>query len=85
MADELTEQITRAVKAELARRDIDGVALVPVLGIGRNAVYARLRYERPFDTAELEKIATFLGMTLGDLIASAEFGQRFASRRAAAA
>lgn len=85
MAIDITEHLTRAVKAELARLDLDGADLIPVLRIGRNAIYARLRGERAFDTDELAKIAEFMGMTLRDLIDSAEFGMRIADRQAVAA
>lgn len=70
--DVTSARITRAVKAELGRRGLTGVALAPVLGLNRNAVYARLRFERPFDTSELSKIAEFFGMTVDDLLDSAE-------------
>lgn len=74
--NETSTRITRAVKAELARRDQDGLALVDVLGMNRNAVYARLRYEVPFTTDELDKIATFFGMTFTSLIASANLDRQ---------
>ncbi|MCC2031799.1 hypothetical protein [Microbacterium allomyrinae] len=64
-------QVTGAIKAELARRDIDGVALVDVLELSRNSVYARLRGERPFDTDEIAAASEFLGMSILDLLASA--------------
>ncbi|ODA89998.1 hypothetical protein ATY41_02855 [Leifsonia xyli subsp. xyli] len=80
MEPDITEQITRAVKAELARRDLDGVDLVPVLGMGRNAVYSRLRHERAFDMAELSKITVFMGITMNDLLDSAQYGLRIAER-----
>ncbi|MAP63168.1 MAG: hypothetical protein CMH34_05370 [Microbacterium sp.] len=63
--------MTRAIKAELARRDLDGNDLVEPLKIGRNAIYARLRYEQPFDLDQIEKVAEFLGMTPDELIDSA--------------
>lgn len=68
---EFSARVTRAVKAELARRDKTGADIVPVLGIGRNAVYYRLRGEAPFDTDELALIADMLGITLETLFASA--------------
>lgn len=75
MPTEMTEssrQIIRAVKAELKRRDLDGIDLVHPLGLGRNAVYSRLRFERPFDTDELAKIVAFLGIDFATLFASVE-------------
>ena len=79
MASELTDfsrRIIGAVKAELARRDLSGADLVPVLGIGRNAVYARLNGERPFETDELAKIVEFLGIDMDTLLASADLELR---------
>lgn len=68
----LNDRIYRAVKAELARRGKDGSDLVPVLGLGRNAVYDRLRGQIPFDVLELGKVVEFLGITLDTLLASAD-------------
>lgn len=67
-------QVTGAIKAEIARRDIDGVALAAPLGLSRNSVYARLRGEQPFDTEEVQKVADFLGMTVDRLLESARLG-----------
>lgn len=72
----LSSRVSGAVKAELARRDLSGHDLVTPLRLGRNAVYARLRGERPFDMKELELIVDFLGITMDDLLASADLGRR---------
>lgn len=63
--------IIRAVKAELARRGEDGLALTVPLRLSRNSVYARLREEKPFSTDELAQIAEFLGLEPEALVASA--------------
>lgn len=68
----LSIRVTRAIKAELARRDLDGVDLVEPLGMSRNTVYSHLRYEQPFDLDEVEKIAAFLQMTVDELLDSAK-------------
>lgn len=70
--NEFSNRVARAVKAELARRDLSGHDLAEPLRMGRNAVYARLRYEKAFNTDELEAIAEFLGITLATLFASAD-------------
>ncbi|WP_382307363.1 helix-turn-helix domain-containing protein [Herbiconiux sp. UC225_62] len=67
------------MKAELARRDLSGHDLAEPLRLGRNAVYARLRGERPFDMHELALIVEFLGISLDDLFASADLGKRVAA------
>jgi hypothetical protein len=72
MATELTDfslRVAGAVRAELARRDLAGDKLIPVLSIGKNAVYARLRGERSFEVEEIAKIAAFLGIEVTSLVA----------------
>lgn len=64
-----SRRVIGSVKAELARRDLDGVALVPVLGLGRNAVYARLRGEKSFEVEEIAMIADFFGIPVEVLVA----------------
>lgn len=68
---DFSNRVTGAIKAELARRSVDGVALTAPLGLNRNSVYARLRGERPFNTDEVAQTAEFLGMTVEALLASA--------------
>ncbi len=68
----LNVRVTRAIKAELARRDLDGADLIDVLGLSRNTIYARLRYEQPFDLDEVERVATFLDMAVDELLESAK-------------
>lgn len=70
-----SRRVIGAVKAELARRDLGGSDLIGPLGLGRNAVYARLRYEKPFATDELEKIAEFLNIPISTLLASANLSE----------
>jgi hypothetical protein len=67
----LSSRIRRAVRAELARRGKSGMDLIPVLGLGRNAIYDRLNGSIALDSDELEKILVYLGITLDTLLASA--------------
>lgn len=69
-----TIAVRGAVRAELARRGIDGVALCEPLALSRNSIYSRLNGPKPFDTDEIEAAAKFLGMTVDQLIKSAELG-----------
>jgi plasmid maintenance system antidote protein VapI len=74
MATQLSSFSTRiigAVKAELSRRDLDGKDLVEPLGIGRNAVYSRLRGETAFTTEDLARIEESLGITVDTILTSA--------------
>ncbi len=77
MGSELTDFSRRVignVKAELARRDLNGNDLIEPLGLGRNAIYSRLKGERPFETEELAKIAEFLKLPIEALVAQVELG-----------
>lgn len=58
------------MRAELARRNLPRECLIPVLGIGKNAVYDRLRGTRSFEVEEVAKIAEYLGIAVGDLVAA---------------
>ena len=69
-----TASVTGAVRAELARRGLDGLALAAPLGISRNSVYSRLNGTKPFDTDELAKVADFLEVSIDRLIDSARLG-----------
>lgn len=67
----LSSRVSRAVRAELARRGKSGMDLIPILGLGRNAIYDRLNGKTALDAVELEKILTFLGISIDTLLASA--------------
>ena len=67
---DFTRRVAGNVKAELARRDLSGSDLIPILGISRNAVYARLRGERSFEVNELSLIADFIGINVDVLVRS---------------
>ena len=64
-------RVTATIKAELARRDHSGADLIPVLRLGKNALYARLRGEKSWELEEIAKIAEFLGLGEFDLLTGA--------------
>lgn len=64
-------KVTRAVKAEMARHGVTAKDLITVLQLGRNAIYARLRGEVPFNTDELEEITSFIGIDMDTIFKSA--------------
>lgn len=66
-----TRKVAGNVKAELARRDLSGADIIPVLGISRNAVYERLRGTRSFEVNELDLIADFIGVDVTVLMTAA--------------
>lgn len=63
-----TEHVAGNVRAELARRKLATVDLIPVLGLTKNAVYARVNGDQPFIIDELDALATFLGVSVGYLV-----------------
>lgn len=65
---EFTCRVAGAMRAEVARLGIDGVALTEPLGLSRNSVYARLRGAKPFSTDEIERAADFLGVPIERLV-----------------
>ena len=78
MASTLSEfslRVIGAIKAELARRNLSGADLIPVLEISRNAVYARLRGEKSFELEEVVKVAAFLGIPVETLVAAPVIAQ----------
>lgn len=69
--------IAGAVRAEFARRNIDRWRLSEVIGVSRPTASGRLSGAYPFSAVQLEKVAAFLGMSVGDLYALAVHGARF--------
>lgn len=69
--DETSTRIIRAVKAEAARRNVDGKTLAEALGRDKKYVYDRYRFEKPFATSDLEPISARLGITVDTIFASA--------------
>lgn len=66
MAD--NAEIAANVRAELARGNHPRQPIADLLGLSRMGVHRRLSGETPFRVDELSKIATFLGVAVGDLI-----------------
>lgn len=75
--DTFSTSIAQAVRAELGRQGRKLNELVEPLGLTWPTVSGRLNGHTPFTTAELDKVATFLGLTTYDLIDSASLGKRF--------
>jgi hypothetical protein len=78
-----TNSIAAAVRAELSRQQRKFVDIAAVLHVSRATAYRRIWAQEPFDVAELEKIAGFLGISVDDIFESAEFGRRITSREVA--
>lgn len=63
-----TETIVRNLSGELARHRKTQAALAKELGMSEKTVSERLRGKGAFDTDQLEKTATMLGMSLYQLM-----------------
>lgn len=75
------EAVAGAVRAELARFEKKPNDLCEVLGLSRSTVTGRLSGAYPFTTAEIRKVATFLGITPHDLMLSAALTEKFGADR----
>jgi hypothetical protein len=75
--DTFSTSIAQAVRAELGRQGRKLNALVAPLGLSWPTVSSRLNGHTPFTADELDRIASFLGITAYDLIDSAALGRRF--------
>ncbi|MEZ7755577.1 hypothetical protein O5Y58_08690 [Microbacterium paraoxydans] len=76
-AMDFNEAVAGAVRAELARANKKAIDLVAVLGLSKPTIYARVAGTYPFAPAELEKVASFIGITTQDILLSASLGERF--------
>jgi len=77
-ADTFAASIAAAVLAELGRQGKKRSHLSSPLGLSRQTISGRLNGHTPFTADELDKVASFLGLTAYDLIDSAALGKRFA-------
>lgn len=76
--DTFSTSIASAVRAELGRQGKKLTDLTAPLGLSRPTISGRLNGHTPFTADELDKVASFLGITAYDLIDSAALGRRFA-------
>ena len=69
--DSFTAEIAGAVRAEMGRRKLALHNLKEPLGLSWPTISGRLNGYTPFTSDEIDKIASFLGMTAFELISSA--------------
>lgn len=81
---EFSELVAGAVRAELARANKKPADLADVLGLSRPTIYGRISGAYPFTTAELEQVASFIGITAQDIMLSADLPQSFYGQRLSA-
>lgn len=67
-----TERTAAAVRAELARRKINGAEFARALGWSRATAWRRLNGMYPFDVSELVEVAGFLGVPVASLLEEPE-------------
>ncbi len=79
------DDIAAPVRAESARRELHQAKLADVIGRSLPTARARMKGIYAFQPGELEKVAAFLGMGIGDLMSLAEHGARFTGGHDAAA
>lgn len=63
------ERFNENVELMCAKRGIRKKELIAHIGISRSAFYAKLAGARPWFLDEAVKVAEFLGMSIGDLVA----------------
>lgn len=63
------ERFNENVELICAKRGIRKKELIAHIGISRSAFYAKLAGVRPWFLDEAVKVADFLGMSIGDLVA----------------
>lgn len=79
-----TDSIAGAVRAELARNRKRYIDIAPILHVSRATAYRRINGQEPFDVAELERVAEFLGIEVQDIFDSAEHARQRSQKAVAA-
>ncbi len=67
----LADSVAAEVRAQLARRQLTGMALANAIGKSEMYVSRRLRGEVSFDLIDVEQAARFLGIAVADLMPAA--------------
>lgn len=62
MSGNFTDAVTDTIRGELKRRRVSQAQLADHLGVTQQTVSRRFNGEVPFDLAEIEAIAAFLGL-----------------------
>lgn len=72
-------RVADEVRAELARQRKTAADLAAALGIGQHTVGSRLKGSVPFTVPELMLAASWLGITVGELVVRAERAEKKAA------
>ena len=65
--DTARDRPAAAVRALAAGRGVRAVDLAPVIGIGKTRVFAKLKGEAMWKASEVESVADFFDVSVGDL------------------
>lgn len=68
----LALRVAGAIRAEMAWQKLSGVALAAHLDLSAMTVSKRMNGQSPFDLAEFEKVAEWLGLTPSELLSRAD-------------
>lgn len=72
MAGDFSLKVSAAVRAELARHEVNTAALADLLGVSRNQASRRVRGLVPYSVDELGLIARHLGIPVAVFVADPE-------------
>lgn len=64
----VSRSIAAEVRAAMARKKVRQAPLALALDMSQSALSRRLNGEHPFDVAELDRVAAYLGVTLDELV-----------------
>lgn len=78
-ADRTARAVADEMRAEMARQRKTAVEFAAALGITPHTAGRRLNGESPFSIVELARGASWLGLTVGELISRAERAEAVAS------
>lgn len=76
----IAEQIISEIRAEMARQKKSGTELGVILGMSQRAASYRLNGQRSMDWDETLKTASWLGITLTELVHRAELASKPATQ-----
>jgi transcriptional regulator with XRE-family HTH domain len=85
MAQSLTDHVVTEIRAEMARQRVTQRQLASVVGVSQVQISKRLSGRIQFDVAELEKVASVLGVPVTNFLPAPGHLPRQRTRTASAA
>lgn len=68
MSSSLRDRVAAEIRAEMARQRKTGIELAACLDVSQQSASRRLAAETNFDLDELEKVVSWLGIPVGELM-----------------